>query len=68
MLTWEETKRYHPNQRGIYQRQGQIISIFACFVGEDRKYHDQLLTKDLMLYIGKGELTRPQWDTLHTRG
>ncbi|MDK2887259.1 MAG: hypothetical protein PWP72_136 [Thermoanaerobacter sp.] len=27
MLTWEQVRRYHSNQRGIHQRQGQILSI-----------------------------------------
>lgn len=64
MLTWTEARRYHPNQRGIHQRQGQILSICARFEGQDRKYHDQLLREDLMIYIGEGDLSAgPQVDS-----
>lgn len=64
MLTWEEARRYHPNQRGIHQRQGEILSMMARFEGEDRKYHDQLLSDDLMVYIGEGDLSAgPQIDS-----
>lgn len=57
MLTWEEARRYHPNQRGIHQRQGEILSVLARFEGQDRKYHDQLLKEDLMIYVGEGDLS-----------
>lgn len=68
MLTWQEAKCYHPNQRGIYQRWGEIISICARLTGEDRKYHDQLRAEDLMLYVGEGELSvGPQEDTAGNR-
>lgn len=65
MLTWEQVRRYHPNQRGIHQRQGKILSILARLEGRDRKYHDQLLAEDLMLYIGEGDLSAgPQTDSV----
>lgn len=60
MLTWQEARRYHPNQKGIHQRQGQILSICASFIEEKQKYPDQLLSEDLMIYIGEGGLTQPQ--------
>ncbi|HPT77398.1 MAG TPA: HNH endonuclease [Defluviitaleaceae bacterium] len=63
MLTWQEARRYHNNQKGIHQRGGQILSICASFSGEKRKYHDELLSEDLMIYIGEGDLTQPQSDT-----
>ncbi|MCG0276724.1 MAG: HNH endonuclease [Thermosediminibacteraceae bacterium] len=63
MLTWQEARRYHPNQKGIHQRQGQILSICASFIEKKQKYPDQLLSEDLMIYIGEGGLTQPQPDS-----
>lgn len=64
MPTWEEMRRYHPNQRGIYHRQGEILSVLARFEGCDRKYHDQLLAEDVMVYIEDGDLSfGPQPDS-----
>ncbi|NLU49263.1 MAG: hypothetical protein GXX09_02470 [Syntrophomonadaceae bacterium] len=65
MLTWEEIRRYHPNQKGIHQKQGKALSVLARFEGRERKYHDQLLSEDLILYVGEGDLSLgPQKESL----